>query len=423
MAGIRRPVGYIGLGAMGGMLARRVLQVAQLHVWDLNQAQADALHRDGAVAMRSAAELAQRGDVIFLSLPRSADVEQVIFGVDGLIHGMTPGTLIVDQTSGTPGETRKIAARLRETGVSLIDAPVSGTPAAAAAGECSVLVSGADADIERATPYLQAISRKVLRCGSRVGDAQATKLVNNTINTGCRLASLEMVALGRKCGLDLAAITASLNEGRARNRPTQLMLPAVVQGRVATNFALKHVLKDMNQAMQLAMEQGVPVPIASSVRGTVQIGCNTLGDQATLEDVVGLVGSLSATQIAPGPVQAASPAGEPPASLLRLIDDVVAACNEWVTMEGLAVGVRNGLPMDLLVAAVRASSGWSRFLDDLDPSQPAKPHDANALHQAALQLRSAARIAFERGLTMLVVDQVRSRIEAALDMAAPRQNL
>lgn len=323
MEPVQITVGYIGLGAMGGMLARRLLPAARLHIWDLSAAAVSTLERQGAIAMDDAAALAQRCNIIFLSLPRTADVEQVILGAKGLLQGMKPGTLVVDQTSGTPADTRIIAARLREASVAMVDSPVSGTTAAAAAGECTVLYSGGAEDVGRAMPWLQAISQKVLNCGARVGDAQATKLVNNTINTGCRLAMLEMAALGRKCGLPLAVITDAVNSGEGRSRPSQLMLTALVEGRASTNFALKHMLKDINQAVRMGMEAGALMPIAGVVRG-LQMGCNTMGESAQLEDVVRLVESMSGTRIVGASDDELPRLDE--ARLLGAIDKVVAVC-------------------------------------------------------------------------------------------------
>jgi 3-hydroxyisobutyrate dehydrogenase len=402
-------IGYIGLGAMGGMLARRLVSVTQLHIWDLNRGAVESLQGSGAVGMADAAELGRRCDIIFLSLPKTADVEQVILGPQGLLQGMRPGTLIVDQTSGTPGETRAIAARLREAGIAMVDAPVSGTTAAAAAGACTVLYSGAADDVARAMPWLPAITPKVLHCGPRVGDAQATKLVNNTINTGCRLATLEIAALGRKCGLSLAAITQALNTGEGRNRPSELMLTALVEGRASTNFALKHMLKDINQSIQMGMQARSPMPIAGIVRGLLQIGCNTLGESAQLEDVVGLVETMSGTRIA-GPADSPEPAQA--SGLLALVDQAVDACNLAVAQEGVAMGVKQGLEIEALVAAVRASSGWSRALDRLGAGAAVLP-EGEALERALAVLREVAELGIRQGASILVVNEVRSSLEAA----------
>jgi 3-hydroxyisobutyrate dehydrogenase len=291
-------IGYIGLGAMGAGLASRLVGAHQLTVWDINQAAVAAFEKLGATAAPTAAELARRCDVVLLCLPRTSDVHQVLFGAGGLAEGLSPGKLVIDQTSGVPQETAQIAAQLAERGVAMIDAPVSGGVAGARAGTIAIMASGPQEIYDRAQPVLAAISNQVFRCGSRVGDAQAMKLINNILSAGCRLATLEIVALGRKMGLSLAAITDVINKGSGRNRTSKLMLQNLVDGKAsASNFALSLMLKDMNQAVQLGMDCGAPTTVTNTIRGLLQIGVNTLGEKAQLEDVMGLLERMAGTRI------------------------------------------------------------------------------------------------------------------------------
>ncbi len=291
-------IGYIGLGAMGGALARQLIGKHTLTVWDINTSAVAAFEKLGARVAHSAAELARQCEVVILCLPRSSDVRQVVFGADGLAQGLAAGTLVIDQTSGFPSETRTIAQQLAERGVAMIDAPVSGGISAANAGTITIMVSGPDDAYENALPVLSAISPNVLRCGARVGDAQAMKLVNNVLSAGCRLATLEVVAMGRKMGLSLASMTDVINKGSGRNRTSKLMLQSIVDGKPASSsFAMSLMLKDMNQALSLGMECGAPMALTNIVRGLLQIGVNTLGEKAQLEQVLGLIESLAGTQI------------------------------------------------------------------------------------------------------------------------------
>ena len=290
-------VGYIGLGAMGKPLAQRLVGAYELYVWDLNTAASAEFETMGATVAPSALEMARRCDVILLCLPKTEHVRQVIFGPDGLAEGLTEGKLLIDQTSGVPEETRDIARRLGERGIALIDAPVAGGAAAAQAGQVAIMMSGAPQACEKADPILRTISANVFRCGDRVGDGQAMKLVNNVMNGACRLATLEVVAMGRKMGLSLATMIDVLNKSTARNRITLNMLPAINEGRSATNFALPLMVKDVHQALALGMKAGAPMPIGSITLALLQIGVNTLGEQSRLEDVVGLVESMAGTRL------------------------------------------------------------------------------------------------------------------------------
>jgi 3-hydroxyisobutyrate dehydrogenase len=301
-------VGYIGLGAMGSALARRLLRDHALSVWDINSAAVAAFEKLGASVAPSAAELARRCDVVLLCLPRSADVHQVIFGTGGLAEGLTPGKIVIDQTSGIPEETRHIARQLAQHGVAMLDAPVAGGVPAAEAGTITIMVSGATETYQAASPVLHTISSTVIRCGERLGDGQAIKLVNNVINASVRLATLEVVAMGRKAGLSLATLSEVINMSTACSRISQNVLPALLEGRAATNFALPLMVKDVDQAIALGIDAGAPMPIASLTRGLLQIGVNTLGKDARLEDVVGLIESMAGTRLVDAPGYGPAPA-------------------------------------------------------------------------------------------------------------------
>lgn len=291
-------VGYIGLGAMGGALAHHLLGKYTLSVLDINKATVDAFAQLGAHAEQSAAELARHCDIVLLCLPRSSDVRHVIFGPGGLAEGLSAGKIVIDQTSGVPSETSEFARRLAESGVLMFDAPVSGAMATAVAGTISIIASGPLEAFNQALPVLKAISANVFHCGERVGNGQTMKAVNNMMNAGCRLATLEAVAMGRKYGLTLEAMTEALNNTTGRNYTTQGMLIAIAEGRQSTKFALSLQVKDMNQAMLMGVDRGVPMPISSVIRGLLQIGLNTLGENPQLEDMIRLIESMAGTRLA-----------------------------------------------------------------------------------------------------------------------------
>lgn len=298
-------VGYIGLGAMGGALAQRLVGPYQLHVWDLNRKATERFEALGASTPLAALDVARACRVILLCLPRSADVHSLVFGPSGLITGLAPGTILIDQTSGIPEQTREIARKLEAHGVAMLDAPVAGGVAAAQEGRITMMVSGPTPAYEQVLPILQAISPTVVRCGERLGDGQAIKAVNNVMNAACRLATLEVVAMGRKLGLSLAAMTEAINQSTGRSRITQVALPLLVQGKPSSDFALPLMVKDVDQAIALGMNAGAPMPIASLTRVLLQIGCNTIGPAARLEDMIGLIAGMAGTSL---PGEAGAPA-------------------------------------------------------------------------------------------------------------------
>ena len=289
-------VGYIGLGAMGGALANHLVRKHSLTVLDLNRDVVARFVELGAHGAANGAELARRSEVVVLCLPRSADVRQALFGPDGVAEGLAHGSVVIDQTSGQPQETRALAKQLAERGVAMIDAPVSGAMATAIAGTVSIIASGPRATYDRVRPLLTDISPNVFHVGETVGNGQTMKAVNNMLNGGCRLASLELAAMGRKYGLSMEAMIAALNATTATNFTTRGMFPAIAEGRQSTKFRLVLQLKDANQAVGMGADQGVVMPLSSLASGMLQLGVNFMGQDAQLEQIIGFVEQMAATR-------------------------------------------------------------------------------------------------------------------------------
>jgi 3-hydroxyisobutyrate dehydrogenase len=300
-------IGYVGLGAMGGALASRIATSHPLIVLDLNKAAVAKLEKLGASAAASPADLAQSCDVVILCLPRSSDVRKVIFGPNGLAEGLSPGKLVIDQTSGIPSETRGFAEELGKLGVALVDAPVAGGTRGAEAGTVTMMLSGPDDAYARAVDVLRLIGPNVFHSGKRVGDGQAMKLVNNAMNANLRFGTLEVVALGRKMGLSLQTMIDILNKGSGRNYITKVQLNDLQLRRPSTVFGLDLMLKDVTAAATLGIQNGAPMPITGVTRSLLQVGVNTLGENAQLNDIVGMIERMASAEFLGTENQPASP--------------------------------------------------------------------------------------------------------------------
>jgi 3-hydroxyisobutyrate dehydrogenase len=285
-------LGYIGLGAMGGALARRLMLSHKLRVLDLRPDVVADFAKDGAVPAQDGASLARECDVIMLCLPRSADVRTAIFGPGGLIEGLEPGKIVVDQTSGDPDETRAIAAELAEKGITFIDAPVSGGPDGATAGTIAIMAAGPMDAFETVKPVFESISPNVFHCGD-IGNAHVLKLVNNTIAACCRVATLEAVAMGRKYGLSLEKMTEVINKSSGRNGATERMLPKMIEGEPSSKFALALMLKDVSLATQLGINCGAPMLVANVTRGLLQTAHYEAGDGANLDEAAPTIEAMA----------------------------------------------------------------------------------------------------------------------------------
>jgi 3-hydroxyisobutyrate dehydrogenase len=288
-------IGYIGLGAMGGALARRLMLSHKLRVHDLRPDMVEEFAKNGAIPTQSGTAMARECDVVMICVPRSANVRDAIFGEGGLAVGLEPGKIIIDQTSGDPDETRQMAAELAEKGITLIDAPVSGGPAGADAGTIAIMAAGPLDVFEKVKPVFESISPNVFHCGD-TGNAHVVKLVNNTIAASCRLATLEAVAMGRKYGLSLDIMTDVINKSSGSNNTSMNALPKMLAGEPTSNFGLALMLKDVGLATQMGAKCGAPMFIANMVRGMLQTSVHDYGDNVDMDATIWAVEKAADTK-------------------------------------------------------------------------------------------------------------------------------
>ena len=288
-------LGYVGLGAMGGALARRLMLSHKLRVLDLRPEAVGDFTANGAVPAQDGASLARESDIVLLCLPRSTDVREAIFGPGGIAEGLSPGKIIVDQTTGDPDETRAMAAELAEIGVAMLDAPVSGGPSGADAGTIAIMVGGPAETFGVVRPYFESISPNVVHCGG-IGNGHVVKLVNNTIAACNRLGMLEAVAMGRKYGLSLETMNEVINKSSGRSGATERVLPAMIEGTFSSNFALGLMLKDVSLATELGMKCGAPMFLHGIVRGLLQNGLHRCGADVNLDEMISVIEGMADTR-------------------------------------------------------------------------------------------------------------------------------
>jgi 3-hydroxyisobutyrate dehydrogenase len=291
-------LGYVGLGNMGAALARRLLRKDKMRLYDLRPQTMAKLAEQGGIASQSPRALAAESDMVMTCLPTSREVEQVIFGSDGLAAGLKKGGIIADMTTGDPNATRAMARELAKSEITLIDAPVSGGPHGADAGTIAIMV-GAPADIyARVEPVFQIISPNVFHCGD-VGTGHTMKLVNNVIAASVRMATFEAVTMGIKNGLSLETCARVLAKGSGRSYTTEITLPRFVKGELKTNFTLELMHKDVRLATELGVASASPMPVCSLVREVFQIALNEFGGGADVNTLIHMYERQSKVDFAP----------------------------------------------------------------------------------------------------------------------------
>lgn len=292
-------IGYVGIGSMGGALAARLRLTHPVTVYDRSEAVVARLRDRGATAARSLAEVAERCDTIFLCLPTSVQVREALLGPGGLAPALRPGSIVIDQTTGDPNETRALAAELAGRGVDLVDAPVSGGIAGAEAGTIAIMVGADEARFARVLPILRAISPNVFHAGG-VGSGHVVKLVNNLLSCAQRLLSFEAMALAAKNGVDPKTATAILVAGGGRNAYLEKAMGSrILEGKLNAGFTLGLAHKDVRLACQLGIDSEVPMFFGNLARELYQSCIADMGRDAQVDTVGLMVDRLSGTAVVP----------------------------------------------------------------------------------------------------------------------------
>lgn len=219
--------GMIGLGNMGGRIARRIRDAGMpTHGFDVNASQ---LADSGIEPAASLADLAGKADVVFLSLPDSRVVEAVVFGTDGLLEATRSGQIVVDLSTSAPASTSRIHAAFAEKAVPFVDAGISGGAAAAEQGTLSIMAGGSEEAIASVTPILEAFSSRVYHMGPS-GSGHVAKLLNNFLNGISLAATAEVMVAAKRAELDLTQFLDVVNHSSGVNFATQNRFPRIVEG-------------------------------------------------------------------------------------------------------------------------------------------------------------------------------------------------
>jgi len=261
-------VGFCGLGTMGAAMAANVARAGfELTVWNRTPGKADAAVAAGAVEALGPAAVGSASDIAVICVSDTPDVEAVLFGAGdsgegGLAAGMREGSLVIDCSTIAPGATRAFAARMAEQGVAFVDAPVSGGSEGAQKGTLSIMVGGAQADVDRARPVLQAMGSTITHMGP-VGAGQTTKAVNQVILSGVYLGVAEGMVLAMKSGLDPRQVAEALQGGAAGSWVLQNRAGRMIDDDYPLGFKIALHLKDLTIALEQAREVGAALPIAA----------------------------------------------------------------------------------------------------------------------------------------------------------------
>lgn len=228
------------------------------------QSRAGDLLARGATWAPFPADAASDADVIFLCLPDTPDVDAVLLGENGVIHGAKSGAIVVDHSTISPAATRAMASRLREKNITLLDAPISGGDVGAKNATLSIMVGGDAQAFATIEPLLRLMGKTITHCGEP-GAGQLTKLVNQILVTVTNLATCEALAFAKKNGLDLAKTITALAGGAAGSWQWANLGPRMIKNDFAPGFTIDLQQKDLRLVLEAAQASGSPVLAASLV--------------------------------------------------------------------------------------------------------------------------------------------------------------
>jgi 3-hydroxyisobutyrate dehydrogenase len=253
-------LGYIGLGVMGGGIARRLLAAGHAVTgWNRTKEKAEPLVAEGLRWADTPRAVAEQSEVVFTMVTNTAAVQAVTDGPDGILAGLRPGTVYVDMSTASPANSRALAARVADAGAAMLDAPVSGSVITLEEGKLSVMVGGDAEVVERVRPVLEAIGPKVIHVGPN-GAAVTMKIASNLSLAVQMLAFSEGVLLAEKSGIPREKAVEALLSSVIASPMVTYRGPFVLEQPEEAWFDVNMMQKDMNLALELGRELDVPLP-------------------------------------------------------------------------------------------------------------------------------------------------------------------
>ena len=277
-------IGYIGIGIMGQPMAGNLLKASHsLYVHNRTASKCDALAEQGAMVCQSPAEVADSAEVVFINVPDTPDVEQVIFGSNGISESARGGLIVIDNSTISPSATRRFARRLKDKGVEYLDAPVSGGAVGAQKGTLAIMVGGDEQVFQKYLPLFEILGSKIARVGP-VGAGQTTKACNQLFFALHMLACCEGIALAKEAGLDPGVMVDVVSSGAGGSWALANLGPKIVADDLDPGFMIDLLCKDLRLVMELAQEAKLSlsgIDLAQGLFNKAQAeGLGRLGTQA-----------------------------------------------------------------------------------------------------------------------------------------------
>jgi 3-hydroxyisobutyrate dehydrogenase len=287
-------IGFIGLGIMGNSMAQNLLKAGfQVTVYNRSKPPVDLLVSKGAASAPSPKAVAELSDVVITMVTDSEAVNDVVLGKGGVIEGVRDGLVLIDMSTISPSETRRVSAALSAKGARMLDAPVSGGDTGAREGALTIMVGG-DAEVfEQCLPVLRVLGKKVVHMGG-TGAGQLTKLANQILVACNMIGVSECLNFAKRAGLDVGKVIDSLSAGAASSWTLVNLGPRMAKRDFAPGFKVKLLQKDLRYVLSSADEVNAALPATALVhqlyKQLEEKGMGEVGTQALLAAVEQLSG-------------------------------------------------------------------------------------------------------------------------------------
>ena len=253
-------LGFIGLGIMGKPMAEHLLKAGnKLYVYDVVPQSVADLKQKGAIACASSKEVSSKTGIVFVIVPDTPNVDEVLFGKNGVAEGIKKGSIVVDMSSISPIATKEFAKKLKAMGVEMLDAPVSGGQVGAQNASLSIMVGGPAEVFEKIRPYFELMGKNIVLVGGN-GDGQTCKVANQIIVALNIEAVGEALLFASKAGADPAKVRTALMGGFADSRILQLHGERMIKRTFDPGFRIRLHQKDLNLALESARKMGMSLP-------------------------------------------------------------------------------------------------------------------------------------------------------------------
>jgi 3-hydroxyisobutyrate dehydrogenase len=284
-----KQVGLIGLGNMGrGMALTLKRNGFEVVGTDVAPATRESLAKEGVSVRETIGEVVFECDVVILSLPTAAIVEQVVCGPNGILANAKPGLLVVDTSTSHPETTRRLAVALNAAGMNMLDAPVSGGPKGAITGTMAMVIGGAKEDLDRAEPILAAMTAKRVHVGD-IGAGHVAKIANNLFAAAHLLIAGEVTRMAAKAGVPTEQLLQGINAGSGRSFITEHSYPTwIMNGQFDSGFTMKLMRKDVRLSQELISALAIDLPMSAKVAELWALSAQSISDDEDFNRIVEL---------------------------------------------------------------------------------------------------------------------------------------